>query len=295
MRNNFNTTDIPRLDGRTAIVTGASGGLGSETARALAAAGAHVVYAVRDVREGHAVATAAGGSFEGRELDLANLSSVRGFADAWQGEIDLLINNAGVVMPSTIARTADGFELQFGVNHLSHFALTLLLLEDIRGRIVAVSAAAERYGTIDLDDLNWHERPYNASKAYAQSKLANLVFIAELQRRLTSIGSPVLAVAAHPGWAATGAITNSGGNTNLLLRIGNHLIAQSPAAGALEILYAAVADIPGNSFVGPGGFGGMRGAPKPVKPSDSSQDVELARRLWNASCELTHLQPALAL
>lgn len=291
----FSTTRIPDLAGTTAIVTGAGSGLGLETARALAAAGARVVYAVRDTGKGREAAAAAAGLTEVRQLDLADLGSVRRFARDWDGgEISLLICNAGVVMPSALTRTADGFERQFGVNHLGHFALALLLLEHITGRVVTVSAGAHRFGRIDFDDLNWEHRPYRPARAYAQSKLANLLFTAELQRRLTAAGSGVLATAAHPGWAATDAITHSGGSAGLFMRIGNRLIAQQPADGALPTLYAAVAGIPGGSFAGPRGLGGMRGAPKLVKPSRAARDPELARRLWDASAEMTNVRPALA-
>ena len=292
----FKATDIADLTRTTAIVTGASSGLGLQVARALSGAGARVVYAVRDMGKGRQAAAAAPGLTEVRELDLADLSSVRRFAADWDGgEIDLLINNAGVVMPSTLTRTADGFESQFGVNHLGPFALTLLLLQHVTGRVVTVSAAAHRFGQIDFDDLNWEHRPYNPAGAYAQSKLAALLFTAELQRRLTAAGSGVLAMAAHPGWSDTGAITHSGGSTGVLMRAGNRLIAQKPAEGALPTLYAATADIPGGAFAGPGGFGGMRGAPKLVKTSKAAQDRELARRLWDASAALTNIQPALVL
>jgi NAD(P)-dependent dehydrogenase (short-subunit alcohol dehydrogenase family) len=289
----FRVTDLPELTGRAAIVTGANGGIGLETARMLSAAGARVVYAVRDTAKGRAAAASATGQTEVRELDLASLDSVRRFARDWDGEISLLICNAGVVMPPSLTRTGDGFETQFGVNHLGHFALTNLLLEHVTGRVVAVSANAHRFGKIDFDDLNWERRPYRASAAYAQSKLANLLFIAELQRRLAAAGSNVLALAAHPGAASTDAITKSGGSEGLLMRTLMRLFAQTPADAALETLYAAVAEIPGGGFIGPGGFMQMSGPPKPARPSKAARDPELARRLWDVSAELTHVQPAL--
>jgi NAD(P)-dependent dehydrogenase (short-subunit alcohol dehydrogenase family) len=291
----FQATDISDMTGTTAIVTGASDGLGLETARALAAAGAHVVYAVRNLSKGRKAAAAAPGQTEVRELDLASLDSVRRFASEWQGEIGLLINNAGVVLPPELTRTSDGFEVQFGVNHLGHFALTNLLLDRITGRVVSLSANAYRFGKIDFDDPNWQHKKYSANRAYAQSKLATLVFTEELQRRLIAAGSGVRAVAAHPGAAATGAITNSGGTPNAMFRFIDRFIAQTPAEGALETLYAAVADVPGGAFVGPGGFMGMRGAPKQVHPSKAALDPELGRRLWDLSAELTKVRPALAL
>jgi NAD(P)-dependent dehydrogenase (short-subunit alcohol dehydrogenase family) len=283
----FKATDIRHLTGATAIVTGASDGIGLETARALAAAGARVVYAVRNIEKGSRAAAAAPGQTEVRELDLASLDSVRRFAREWQGEIDLLINNAGVVLPPKLARTKDGFEMQFGVNHLGHFTLTSLLLEHITGRVVSLSANAYRFGKIDFYDLNWEHKKYNANRAYAQSKLAVLLFTEEMQRRLTAAGSGVRAVAAHPGAATTDAITNSGGTENLMFRFVNRFFAQTPAEGALETLYAAVADIPGGTFVGPGGRMGLSGAPKPAKLNKTVLDPELGRRLWDISTELT--------
>ena len=184
--------------------------------------------------------------------------------------------------------TPDGFELQFGTNHLGHFALTNLLLEHVTGRVVTVSSGAYRIGRIDFEDLNWERRPYNAWRAYGQSKLANLLFTAELQRRLTAAGSDVLATAAHPGYAATNLQSHSQRRSlDLLMAISNRLFAQDANAGALPTLYAAVADIPGNSFAGPEGFMEQRGAPKRVGRSAAAQDMDVARRLWDVSEELT--------
>ena len=221
------------------------------------------------------------GATEVRVLDLASLDSVRLFAAAWHGEIDLLINNAGVMVPP-LARTADGFELQFGTNHLGHFALTNLLLPQVTGRVVTVSSSAHQMGAIDFADLNWERKRYRPWRAYGQSKLANLLFTTELQRRLTQAGSPVKATAAHPGYAATNLQSHSGNQvTAFALRLGNQLIAQDAASGALPTLYAAVADVPGDGFAGPSGpFGlGLRGAPKLVRRSAASRDEEVARRL----------------
>jgi NAD(P)-dependent dehydrogenase (short-subunit alcohol dehydrogenase family) len=287
----FSTADIPDLTGQTVIVTGASSGIGLETARALTAHGARVVLAVRDAARGDkAAATLPGpGPNEVRLLDLASLESVRAFASDWQAQpVDLLINNAGVMIPPQ-GRTKDGFESQFGTNHLGHFALTNLLLPSITGRVVTVSSNAHRAGSIDFDDLNWERRKYRAWRAYGQSKLANLLFTAELQRRLTDAGSKVLSMAAHPGYAATN--LQSHGQSRLMDfamgTLGNRLLAQSAAAGALPTLYAAVADLPGNSFVGPSGFQGMRGAPAPCARSKAASDYAAARRLWLVSEELT--------
>ena len=283
----FTTADLPDMTGRTVIVTGANSGIGRAAAHALAGAGARVVLAVRNVDKGHAAAATMPGATDVRELDLASLASVRGFAAAWDGEIELLINNAGVMVPP-LTRTADGFELQFGTNHLGHFALTNLLLEHVTGRVVTVSSGMHRHGSIDFEDLNWERKPYRASRAYGQSKLANLLFTAELQRRLTAAGSRVLATAAHPGYAATNLQFQSQRRAiDLVSAIGNRLFAQDENSGALPTLYAAVADIPGNSFAGPGGFMEQRGAPKLVGRSAAAKDMDVARRLWLASEELT--------
>jgi NAD(P)-dependent dehydrogenase (short-subunit alcohol dehydrogenase family) len=227
------------------------------------------------------------GTTEVRRLDLASLESVREFAGSWTGEIDILINNAGVMVPP-LSRTVEGFELQFGTNHLGHFALTNLLLERITGRVVTVSSGAHRIGAIDFDDLNWERKPYRAWRAYGQSKLANLLFTSELQRRLSDAGSDVLATAAHPGYAATN-LQFAGGNkvVALLSVVGNRTLAQDENGGALPTLYAAVADIPGDSYAGPGRFMEQRGPAKLVGRSGAAKDREVARRLWDASEELT--------
>src|ERR1700690_1356538 len=237
-----NTSFLPDMSGRNVIVTGANSGIGRAAASALAGAGAHVVLAVRNIDKGHAPAAGMPGDTEVRQLDLASLASVRELADAWDGEIDLLINNAGVMAPP-LGRTADGFELQFGTNHLGHFALPNLLLEHVTGRVVTVSSGAHRMGSVDLDDLNWERKRYSAWRAYGQSKLANLLFTAELQRRLTAAGSSVLATAAHPGYAATNLQFHSGSRAlELLSSVGNRVLAQDEDGGALPTLYAAVAD-----------------------------------------------------
>jgi len=286
----FTTADIYDMTGRSVIVTGANSGIGRAAARALAGAGARVVLAVRDLEKGRAAAATMPGEPKVRELDLARLASVREFAAAWDGEIDLLINNAGVMVPP-LTRTADGFELQFGTNHLGHFALTNLLLEHIRGRVVTVSSTAHRFGRIDFENLNWEHKPYKGWRAYGQSKLANLLFTAELQRRVTAAGSDVLATAAHPGYAATNLQSHSERRSlDLIMSISNRLFAQDVDGGALPTLYAAVADIPGNSFAGPGGFMEQRGAPKLVDRSAAAQDMDVARRLWDVSEALTGIR-----
>lgn len=277
------------MTGRTAIITGANSGIGRSAARALAAAGARVVLAVRNTEKGNSAAESLPGHTEVRELDLASLASVRALAAAWHGDIDLLINNAGVMIPP-LTRTVEGFELQFGTNHLGHFALTNLLLEHVTGRVVTVSSTGHRVGVVDFEDLNWERKRYKAWRAYGQSKLANLLFTSELQRRLTDASSPVLATAAHPGYAATNLQFHSQRRLlDVISAFGNRIIAQDADAGALPTLYAALADIPGNSFAGPG-IMDYRGAPKLVKRSDVAQNAALARRLWEVSEELTGVQ-----
>ncbi|TMM15069.1 MAG: SDR family NAD(P)-dependent oxidoreductase [Actinobacteria bacterium] len=283
----FDVTDLPDLTGRTVVVTGANSGIGRAAARALAGAGAHVVLAVRDLDKGRAAAAAMPGQTEVRQLDLASLASVRTFAAGWEGDLHLLINNAGVMAPP-LTRTSEGFELQFGTNHLGHFALTNLLLDHVVDRVVTVSSSGHRFGSIDFDDLNWEHKPYRAWRAYGQSKLANLHFTAELQRRLSAAGSVVLANAAHPGYAATNLSFHTQRRwMDLASALGNRLLAQDEDGGALPMLYAAVADVPGNSYAGPGGFMEQRGAPKLVGRSNAALDAGVARRLWDVSEELT--------
>nr|BFE37380.1 oxidoreductase [Actinomadura rugatobispora] len=271
------------MTGRTVVVTGANSGIGRVTARVLAAKGARVVLAVRDLDKGRAATASMTGHIEVRRLDLADLSSVRAFAEDLTEPVDILINNAGVMIPP-FSRTADGFELQFGTNHLGHFALTNLLLPRIRERVVTVSSNAHKRGSIDFDDLNWERRPYRAMAAYAQSKLANLLFTSDLQRRLDQAGSPVIATAAHPGLAATNLLRS---DRLRLVQPALTLLAQSDDDGALPTLYAAVAEIPGNGYAGPSGFLEGRGAPKLVGRSPRAQDAETAHRLWEVSEELT--------
>jgi NAD(P)-dependent dehydrogenase (short-subunit alcohol dehydrogenase family) len=283
----WTAADLPSQQGRVFIVTGASSGIGLPTARALAEAGAHVVLAVRDVAKGETAAESLSGDHEPRRLDLADLSSVRAFADSWQGDIDVLINNAGV-MRTPEKRTADGFELQIGTNHLGHFALTNLLLPRITDRVVTVASGAHRGGSISLDDLNWERRRYRRWPAYQQSKLANLLFTLELQRRLTAVGSPVRALAAHPGYAATNLQFRSESRLeDRAMGVANRLFAQSDEAGARPTLFAASQDLPGGSYVGPDGLFEQRGYPTLVGRTAAASDVEMAKRLWTLSEELT--------
>jgi NAD(P)-dependent dehydrogenase (short-subunit alcohol dehydrogenase family) len=283
----WTSTDLPSLDGKTFVVTGANSGLGFAAARALTGAGAHVVLAVRDTARGERAAATLSGSREVRQLDLADLASIREFASGWEGDIDVLVNNAGV-MATPLRRTKDGFEMQIGTNHLGHFALTNLTLPRIRDRVVTVSSGAHRMGSIRLDDLNWERGGYKAWAAYGQSKLANLLFTLELQRRLADAGSPVRALAAHPGYSATNLQQHTGSRLqNALMQISNRLVAQSDDMGALPTLYAATQDLAGASYVGPDGFMEGRGHPALVGRSDAASDASTAKKLWALSEELT--------
>ena len=287
MTSRWTAADLPSQSGRTVVVTGANSGLGLATSRELARAGAHVVLAVRDVARGEQAAAGLQGDVEVRQLDLADLASVRAFAGAWTGDVDVLVNNAGIMMVPP-GRTADGFELQFGTNHLGHFALTNLLLPHVTDRVVTVSSGMHRQGHIELGDLNWERRRYNPTGAYGQSKLANLLFSLELQRRLTEVGSRVRSLAAHPGYAATNL---QGRSQNQLLdtamKLGNLVLAQPDSRGALPTLAAATRDLPGGSYLGPDGFQEMRGFPTLVGRTPEASDPDLARRLWDASARLT--------
>ena len=286
--------DLPSQTGRTVVITGANSGIGLAAARELGRAGAHVVLAVRDEARGRTAADSIPGDTEVRRLDLADLSSVHAFADGFEGDIDVLINNAGV-MAVPQSQTADGFEMQIGTNHLGHFALANLLLPRIRDRVVVVASGAHRMGSIRLDDLNWEQGGYKSWRAYGQSKLANLLFTSELQRRLAEAGSDVRAVAAHPGYASTNLQSHTGNVIQHVgMWIGNRLIAQSDEQGAWPTLYAASQDIPGNSYVGPDGFQEGRGHPTLVGRSSAASDADVARRLWERSEELTGVKFPLA-
>ncbi|RIJ77453.1 SDR family NAD(P)-dependent oxidoreductase [Nakamurella silvestris] len=281
-RNRWTAEDLPDLTGRTVVVTGASSGLGTATAEAFAGAGARVVLAVRNVAKGDKAAAGIAGRTEVRELDLGDLASVRRFAEGWTGDLDVLVNNAGI-MQVPFGRTADGFELQIGTNHLGVFALTNLLLPHITDRVVTVSSDLARRGKIDLADLNWERRTYEPLQAYCQSKLANLLFTAELQRRLSNSSSSVRALSAHPGVSKTNLVSHVRGVTKVFTRV----MGQSAAMGALPTLYAATVDLPGNTYVGPGGFAHVRGYPEVVQTPASARDVGTAVALWDISEELT--------
>jgi NAD(P)-dependent dehydrogenase (short-subunit alcohol dehydrogenase family) len=277
---------VPRQDGRRFVVTGASGGLGLETARVLADRGAEVVLGVRNLEKGRAAAARLSGAVDVRRLDVADLASVREFA-ADLGPVDVLVNNAGV-LAVPYALTVDGFETHLATNHLGHFALANLVLPQLRDRVVVVTSDAHRAADLDLDDLNWARRDYRPFAAYASSKLANLLFMAELQRRLTAAGSTLRATAAHPGSTATAITANTGNPAKTWVGSWGHKLAGMPIwKGALTTLYAATMDVPGNTFIGPGGRLEMRGWPTGVGRSQAACDPELARGLWERSAELT--------
>ncbi|AUA09078.1 Fatty acyl-CoA reductase [Streptomyces malaysiensis subsp. malaysiensis] len=278
--------NLPAQTGRTVIITGAGGGIGLETTRALAGAGAHVVMAVRDVPRARRAAADLPGSTELLPLDLADLASVRRFAASFDRPADILINNAGVANVPR-GRTADGFETHFGTNHLGHFALTNLLLPRITDRVVTISSNAHRHATLDLSDPGWERRRYRASAAYGQSKLANLLFTLELQRRLTRAGSAVRALAAHPGAARTGLNRHLGPVMSLVATAAGRLMMQSEAAGCLPTLFAATQDLAGASYVGPDGRGERRGRPTLVGRGAAARDEVLAAGLWELSERLT--------
>ncbi|MCG5430939.1 oxidoreductase [Mycobacterium sp. MYCO198283] len=279
----WTAADLPDLSGRIFIVTGANSGLGAVTARELARVGARVVLAVRNTAKGDAAAAQMPGEVEVRSLDLQDLASVRRFADGVE-RADVLINNAGI-MATPYARTKDGFESQIGTNHLGHFALSLLLLPKLSERVVTVSSMMHYLGTIDLEDLNWERRRYRAWLAYGQSKLANLLFTSELQRRLTASGSPLRATASHPGYSATNLQGHTGNKiSDAVMRIGAKF-ATDADFGARQTLYAAVADVPGDSFIGP--RLSMWGPTGSVPRSRAARDTTTAARLWTLSEQLT--------
>ncbi len=293
MASNWTVKDIPELTGKAAVVTGANSGIGYEMVRALARKGAIVILACRNKEKGEAALRQIRqedpeAKVELMQLDLADLASVRYFADKFSsnyGRLDILINNAGIMVPP-LGRTADGFELQFGTNHLGHFALTGLLFHLIvstpQARVVTVSSAGHRFGTIDFDNLN-AEKGYDRGKAYGQSKLANLLFTYELQRRFEAAEVDAVAVAAHPGWTATNLAVHW-----RMVRMLTPLLGQTPELGALPALYAATApEVQGGDYYGPGGWQELRGYPVKVRSSDRSHDMAVAARLWTVSEELT--------
>jgi NAD(P)-dependent dehydrogenase (short-subunit alcohol dehydrogenase family) len=301
MSSKWTSEQIPDQRGRTAIVTGANSGLGLSTARELARHGASVVLACRNTEKGAAAletirSAAPDAQLELAELDLGSLASVESFADGFRAShaergLDLLINNAGVMAPPR-RETADGFELQLGTNMLGHFALTGRLIALMEGRadarVVTLSSNAHKMGKIDFDDLQ-QERGYKRWSAYGQSKLADLMFALELDRRLRASGSQVKSVAAHPGYAATNLQTAAAPPVDrVIMRVGNLIMAQSADMGALPTLYAATQpDVQGGSYIGPDGIGEFRGHPHVVSPNRAARDEQVAARLWSVAEELT--------
>ncbi|WP_373202401.1 oxidoreductase [Mycobacterium marinum] len=284
----WTAADLPSFTGRTVIVTGANSGLGAVTARELARHGARVILAVRNTSKGEAAAQQMtgpnAGPVEVRRLDLQDLSSVREFA-AGVDKSDLLINNAGI-MATPYALTVDGFESQIGTNHLGHFALTNLLLPKLTDRVVTVSSMAHWTGRINLADLNYQSRRYSPWLAYGQSKLANLLFTSELQKRLDAAGSPLRALAAHPGFSHTNLQGASGRKLgDAVVSFGTRLIATDADFGARQTLYAASQDLPGNTYVGPR-FGYV-GPTRSVGRSRRAKNAVTAAALWELSEQLT--------
>jgi NAD(P)-dependent dehydrogenase (short-subunit alcohol dehydrogenase family) len=290
----WDSNHVPDQEGRVAVVTGSSSGIGYETARVLAEKNATVIIAVRNGQKGNAAADKIktdhpNADVKVKELDLANLDSIRSFVKEFRSNfsrLDLLINNAGVMMPP-YSKTADGFELQFGTNHLGHFALTGLLIDLLKNtpdsRIVTVSSGAHNYGALNFEDLNWESCSYQKMKSYGDSKIANIYFTYELQRKLHDAGASTLAVAAHPGWTATELQRHAG-----LFRFLNHFFAQDITMGALPTLYAAVGpDVKGGDYYGPSGWKEMRGYPKKVESNKLSHDKDIAAKLWEISEECT--------
>ena len=293
----WDASKITEQNGRVIIVTGSTSGIGKEAARVLAKKNGTVILAVRNVEKGEGVAAEIRQEYPTadvavRELDLSSLESVSAFAKGINRDydrLDVLINNAGIMM-CPYSTTQDGFEIQMGTNHLGHFALTgrlMPLLEKTEGsRIVALSSGAHAMGNIDLTDLNWEKRNYNTQRAYGDSKLANLYFAYELARRLQSNGSNPRVTAAHPGWTATDLQRHSG-----LMRFMNLFFAQSVEMGALPTLRAAFDEEAGQGdFYGPEGMFHMRGYPVAQDSSELSRDLEIAKRLWDVSEELTNVK-----
>ena len=289
----WSADDMPDLAGRVALVTGASSGLGKEAARVLAQKGAQVILAVRNIEKGSQVLAELEQQTQGnltlRQLDLAEQCSIARFCDTLLAEfsqLNVLINNAGAVM-CPYAQTADGFEMQMGTNHLGHFALTGRLLPLLKqtpdARITMVASISHHAGNIDLDDLNWTTRQYNSSKAYGDSKLANLYFAYEFARRFADDPSAPIITAAHPGWTDTASQPETG-----WMSVIGKLLAQDVAVGALPILRAAVdSDAQAGDYFGPSKFFGLHGSPVKIDSSKRSQDEAIAAALWAKSETLT--------
>ena len=303
MANRWTQMDIPDQKGRLVVVTGGNSGIGYEAGLALAGRNARVILAVRSVEKGEQAAQTIRQHYPAAEvkvmaLNLSDLKSVKGFAEAFlraNDRLDILINNAGVMARPEV-RTDDGFEMQFGTNHLGHFALTGLLLPALKAaadsRVVTVSSFVHNSGDIHFDDLQWKKK-YDRWGAYAQSKLANLLFTYELQRRFAASGNKSISVGCHPGYAATnlqfaGPAMEGSTFKARMMKVGNALFAQRQDMGALPTLFAATAaEVIGGDFIGPTAMREMRGYPGKVMSNDKSHDEALAKRLWTISEELT--------
>ncbi|MEO6957282.1 MAG: SDR family NAD(P)-dependent oxidoreductase [Antricoccus sp.] len=283
----WTAADLLDLTGQTFVVTGATNGIGLDTATALSKAGAEVVLAVRNVELGKQRAAQLRGPTRVHHLDLANLQSVRAFADELDGNVDVLINNAGIF--STKAQfTIDGFELMMGTNFLGPFALTNLLWPRITSRVTVVGSLAHRSGQVNLDDPYFTGRKWTPARSYAQSKLADMLWALELERRLRQADSAITATIAHPGWAGTKLGSGNGFDPMLSVVQGiARVVANSSAQGAASVLYAATMPLPSGSYIGPGGLREMRGAPTQVKRAERAADSDLARRLWEWASEQT--------
>jgi NAD(P)-dependent dehydrogenase (short-subunit alcohol dehydrogenase family) len=309
MAKQWKAEDLPDLTGKTIVVTGGNSGIGYEAALQFARKGAAVVLACRSIEKAHEAASkiksaSPRASVEVMELDLSKLKSIRSFADAYhnqQARLDVLVNNAGV-MALPYRKTADGFEMQFGTNHLGHFALTGLLLDKLlatdEARVVTVSSSAHRMGRMRFDDLQW-EHGYQKWPAYGQSKLANLLFMFELQRRIDAAGKKLKSVACHPGYAATNlqsAGPRMAGSSfqESLMELGNRMFSQSGAMGALPTEYAAVAsEVRGGDYIGPDGMFELWGYPKKVGCTAAAHNHGDAAKLWEISERLTGVHYAL--
>jgi NAD(P)-dependent dehydrogenase (short-subunit alcohol dehydrogenase family) len=278
----WTSADLPRMDGRTVVITGAGSGIGLIAARELARVGASVVAAVRDPAKARPALAGVAGSVEIRQLDVSDLGSIRAFVDATEPAVDVLVNNAGV-MDVPAQRTADGFDLQTATNYFGPFVLTNLLADRITDRVVSVTSQLHRRARLDLADLDWRARADNPMQAYCDSKLAIILFSLELQRRLTAAGRPVRSVLAHPGIATTALAAHSAANR--INRLG--FLLNDPEHGALPTLYAVTQDVPGNAYVGPDGLGSVKGHPVVRRPGWRGRDAEVASQLWEATAALT--------
>ncbi|MGF6884737.1 NAD(P)-dependent dehydrogenase (short-subunit alcohol dehydrogenase family) [Nocardia sp. GAS34] len=256
--------------------------MGLISAREFGRVGARVVSGVRNTEKGRRALAGMAGDFEVRHLDVSDLASVRQFAREWTGDLDVLVNNAGV-MDIPAARTVDGFDLQTATNYTGPFVLTNLLLPQVTGRVVGVASELHRRSKLSVDDFDWRTRDYRPMDAYCDSKLALVLFSLELQRRLTASGSPVKSVLAHPGIATTSLAAHSAANAVNRLRF----LLNDPERGALPILYAATQDVPGNAYVGPDGFASIKGYPTVRKPSRAGLNESTAAALWRATAALT--------